>query len=183
MVAFDKAGERSSVAPQRPLPLSIAALVRKASNSEETKHRHDSAWAAWEASVRLAFAAEPPADVTSFAVPSLGHWVAALGKRDERLDAPEILAVFALLTEVASGKASRPRTVTPTDLLSRLAPYRNPEVGHGAPRGPEYYGPASEVLLAGVEKAWDLGVFWPLGAKLVHVDRVEIDPEGARRAR
>ena len=183
MGALDKAGVRANAAPERPLPLPIAGLLRRANNSEETKHRHDSAWAAWEASVRLAFAAEPPADVTSFAMPSLGHWVAAVGKRDERLDAPEILAVFALLTEVASGKASRPRAITSTELLSRLAPYRNPEVGHGAPRGPEYYGPASAVLLAGVESAWDLGVFWPLGAKLVHVDRVEIDPEGARRAR
>ncbi len=133
--------------------------------------------------MRLAFAAEPPADVSSFAVPSLGHWVAAVGKRDERLDAPEILAVFALLTEVATGKASRPRTTTGTDLLLRLAPYRNPEVGHGAPRGPDYYGPASEVLLAGAQKAWELGVFWPLDAQLVHVDRVEIDAGGARRAR
>ncbi len=183
MAALDRAGAHASAAPERLLPLPIAGLLRKANNSEETKHRHDSAWAAWEASVRLAFAAEPPADVSAFALPSLGHWVAALGKRDERLDAPEILAVFALLTEVASGKASRPRTVTGSDLLSRLAPYRNPEVGHGAPRGPEYYGPASDVLLAGLEKAWELGVFWPAGAKLVHVNRVEIDAEGARRAR
>lgn len=172
----------SAPAP-RALPLPIAALLRKAHNSEETKHRHDSAWAAWEASVRLAVAAEPPADAAPFALPSLGHWVAALPRRDDRLDDPDLLAVAALLAEVATGKASRPRFTTPADLLARLAPYRNPEVGHGAPRGPEFYGPAAEALLAGVEKAWALAVFWPSEAELLHVGRVEIDAAGARRAR
>ena len=41
-------------------PLPVAALLRRARNAKSAKDRHDTAWFAWEASVRLAVAAEPP---------------------------------------------------------------------------------------------------------------------------
>ena len=46
----------------RELPLPIALLARRARNAKSAKERHDTAYYAWEASVRLVVAVQPPAD-------------------------------------------------------------------------------------------------------------------------
>jgi len=70
------------------LPLPVHVLLRRAHNAKSPKDRHDTAYFAWEVSVRLAVAARPPADVTRLARGSVGQWVGALALSDAPLDAP-----------------------------------------------------------------------------------------------
>jgi len=111
-------------------------------------------------------AARPPADVSALALPSVGHWVRALSVGDVSLDAPPLLAAFALLTEIGAGKRSSPRAVTARRLLDALPAYRNEVIGHGAPRAAEFYHGAAVTLIGGLEALWFAGAIWPAGATL-----------------
>lgn len=44
------------------LPFPVAQLRRRARNAKSSKDRHDTAYFAWEVSIRLAVAASPPRD-------------------------------------------------------------------------------------------------------------------------
>jgi tetratricopeptide (TPR) repeat protein/serine/threonine protein kinase len=151
------------------LPLPIAVLLRRARNAKSPKERHDTAYFAWEASVRLAVAARPPRDPAPLARAPLGRWVAALTPPEEPLAGPAPLAAFALFAEAAEGRRAAPRAVSPRRLLDALPAYRNEVIGHGAVRAPEFYDQAAEALLAGLEATWEAGAFWPAGARLVYV--------------
>jgi serine/threonine protein kinase len=156
-------------------PLPIEALARRARNAKSPKERHDAAWFAWEASVRAGVAARPPREPAGLALAPLGRWVAALAPDcgDEAiLAAPGALGAFALFAEVGLGRPAAPRSVTARRLLDALPAYRNQVIGHGAPRADAFYERATETLLAGLGAAWDAGVFWPAGARLVRVDAV-----------
>jgi serine/threonine protein kinase/tetratricopeptide (TPR) repeat protein len=162
------------------LPLPIAALARRARNAKSPKERHDAAWFAWEASVRLAVAARPPADSSGLAAAPLGRWVAAVTPFDDAaiLDATELLAVYALFADVGLGKPAAPRAIAPRRLLDALPAYRNQVIGHGAPRDAAFYEDAAERLSAGLAAAWAAEVFWPRAARLVYA--VPADAGGAR---
>ncbi|MGC4120190.1 MAG: serine/threonine-protein kinase [Myxococcales bacterium] len=167
----------ASTAWPTPLPLTIAWLARRAFNSKSPKERHDSAYFAWEASVRLA-AAQAPRNPASLALPSVGQWIDALGAGEELLSAPALVAAFALLAEQGT-----PRAVTRQKLLAALPAYRNRVLGHGALRGNDFYERAGEVLTAGLRAAWEHGAFFKPGATLVFVESVSIAPSGQREAR
>ena len=59
-----------------PLPLPVAPLVRRARRATSPKERHDTAYFAWEASVRLAAAVSDGVESIG-GVPSVGDWVRA----------------------------------------------------------------------------------------------------------
>ncbi len=161
----------------------MATLARRANNAKGLKERHDTAYYAWEASVRLAVAARPPADATSLQKPSLGHWVSALRAGEGSHAEPALLEVYGLLTEIGTDRRSAPKAVTTRRLLDALPAYRNQLLGHGAAREAELYDRAASVLLAGIETAWAAGVFWEPAARLVYVEAVDLGPSGRRRAR
>ena len=164
------------------LPLPVAALQRRAHNAKSPKERHDTAYYAWEASVRLGLAARPPAEPGGLAMPSTGHWIAALTTSDIRLDDAALLSIHALFSEVGHGKPSGAKSTTPRKLLDGLAPYRNQVIGHGSTRTATFYQDAAERLIAGLDVAWSEGLFLARGTKLVFAESVEIAPEGTRVA-
>ena len=116
----------------RSLPLPVATLVRRARNAKSAKERHDTAYFAWEASLRLLVAARPPPDLAPLARGSVGHWVRAARADETLLDAAALLDAFALLTEVGTGRKEAPRSVSSKRLLDALPAYRNKVVGHGS---------------------------------------------------
>ncbi|MEQ8767931.1 MAG: hypothetical protein RL885_28765 [Planctomycetota bacterium] len=59
------------------LPLPVAQLRRRAHNAKSSKDRHDTAYFAWEVSVRVAVAVSPAKDVSSLRQGSISQWVAA----------------------------------------------------------------------------------------------------------
>src|SRR5688572_18802510 len=139
-------GDRMSrVHPSVPSP--VAAIIRRARAAKSPKERHDTAYFAWEASVRLAVAARPPADASPLALASLGKWVGALSLEAASSAHPALLAAFALLSEVGLDRKAAPRSIAPRKLLDALPPYRNVVIGHGAPREAAFYDAASASLL------------------------------------
>jgi TPR repeat protein len=164
-------------------PYPIRALVRRARNAKSPKERHDTAYFAWEASVRVAVADRPPADRASLVLPSTGHWVAALACGEAAIDDAALLRVASLFAEIAQGKPSSPRSVLPRKLLDGLAAYRNQIIGHGSTRAAEFYDDAAQKLLDGLAVAWEKGIFLAEGARLSFVESVEIDAAGKHRAR
>jgi hypothetical protein len=64
------------------LPLPIARLLRRAQNSKSPKERHDTAFYAWEASVRLAAARTPHMAADALAAPALGSFVQVVASAD-----------------------------------------------------------------------------------------------------
>ena len=88
------------------LPFPVATLLRRARNAKSPKDRHDTAYFAWEVSVRLAVGVRPSGDISALVRGSLGHWVRAFSARVTRLDATALLSAFTLLTEVGTGTAS-----------------------------------------------------------------------------
>jgi len=186
-------------------PLPIAALLRRSRNAKSPKERHDTAYYAWEASVRLAAAARlaaggagaggAPLDAEGggpsgerlaarLSAPSTGDWVqAALLEDAPSLDAAALLDAHALLREAGRDEEGRASSVTPRALVEPLAAYRNRVLGHGAVREGAFYDAAAATLAAGLAEAWRAGVFAPPGARLIFVESVEIDERGGRRAR
>ncbi len=165
------------------LPLPVATLVRRAKNAKGLKERHDTAYFSWEASVRLAVAAQPPVDAAALRRPSMGNWVGAMPAGEERHSNGALLAVYGLATEVGKGRRVSPKTVTSRRLVDALPAYRNEVIAHGSTRKPEFYEHAAMVLLAGIEVAWAAGVFWERDARLVYVEAVAEDPDAEHRAR
>lgn len=165
------------------LPLPIARLLRRARNEKSPKGRHDTAYFAWEASLRVAVAAEPPADVQPLRVPSTGDWARAMAADDTPAHADELLAAYALMTEVGTGKASRPRSVTMRRLADIVPAYRNQVIGHGSTRSATFYDDGFEILSKALTRAWADGLFWSESVTLVHVESVSVAPDGGRRAR
>ncbi len=165
------------------MPSPVAALARRAGNAKSAKDRHDTAYFAWEVSLRLCVAARPPADYSALAKGSLGHWAAAASPGEDLLDERPLLDVYARLTEVGTGQRSTPQTVTAAMLFRALPAYRNQVIGHGSARSAAFYSAAADALLPALPVAWDCGVFLPRGASLVYADSVELDADGTRRAR
>ena len=95
-------------AAARDLPLPIALLARRARNAKSPKERHDTAYFAWEAGVRLAVAARPPADPSPLARGSAGQWVGAAAFDDRPRNAAALLAAHALWSEVGLERKSGP---------------------------------------------------------------------------
>ncbi len=169
--------------PPAPLPLPVARLHRRSFNAKSAKDRHDTAYFAWEVSVRLGVAAAPPANAGSLARASVGQWCRALEPKDRPLADGALLALHATLTETATGARSERTSITPRDLLDALPAYRNKVLGHGSARQPSFYEESGRALLAGLEAAWREHLFLPAGATLVHVDGVALDAAGGRVAR
>ncbi len=165
------------------LPFPIAHLVRRARNAKGPKERHDTAFFAWEASVRIAVAAAPPSDPNVLVDPSTGTWVKCLRPSGDALDALPLRRVTVLFASARVEDTQVPRTVSAKKILEHLAAYRNEVHGHGSTRTGDYYDPAADILLEAIEVAWDAGVFLEKGKKLVYVESVELAGEAARRAR
>jgi WD40 repeat protein/serine/threonine protein kinase len=164
------------------LPHPIANLVRLARNAKGPKDRHDSAYFAWEASVRLAVAARPPSETDSLVMPSIGSFVAALRTEDHLCADRELLAVHAHFSEVGLDRSASPKAVDAKTLLRVLPAYRNKVIGHGSTRPGPFYEEAARAMLAGLEAAWREGFFWHRDATLVYVEEIVVDEKG-RRAR
>ena len=168
------------------LPFPVAALLRRHRNAKSGKERHDSAYWAWEASVRLAVAAHPPPSAElrgRLARASAGDWFAALDGQERVLVDPALLELYAHCTEAILGAASRPKGVKAGELLSKLAGYRNATIGHGGMREPSYYEQGGRALAAGLQAAWDQGLFLPTQSQLLHCDEVQRTSDGGWRAR
>lgn len=166
-------------------PYPVAALIRRTRNAKSSRDLHDIAFNGWEASMRLAVAAKPPADPSQLFEPSTGTWAAALRATlpDYKLDDPHLRAAYSLFSRVGAGINSSPMFVTPKMLFEFIASYRNQLHGHGAVRGSEFYDTAGELLLHGLEAAWRHWIFLPDNGELVFVQSVELDAAGMRRAR
>ncbi|MDI1484580.1 hypothetical protein [Polyangium sp. y55x31] len=165
-----------------PLPLPIAALVRRARNATDPTRKHLASYYAWEASIRLTVAAEPPADVSTLGMPSTGHWVKAMPPRPGSLTDPALLALHALLAEVGTDSRQAPKSTNAQKLLALLPAYRNKVIGHGSTRNDAFNQEAARVFLEAIEPAWRAGVFFPSDAVLVFVEKVEIGADGDRKA-
>ncbi|MDI1436619.1 tetratricopeptide repeat protein [Polyangium sorediatum] len=165
-----------------PLPLPIAALVRRARNATDPTRKHLASYYAWEASIRLTVAAEPPADVSTLGMPSTGHWVKAMPPRPGSLTDPALLALHALLAEVGTDQRQAPKSTNAQKLLALLPAYRNKVIGHGSTRNDAFNQEAARVFLEAIEPAWRAGVFFPTDSVLVFVEKVEIGAGGDRKA-
>jgi hypothetical protein len=161
----------------------VARLIRLALNGKSPKARHDAAYYALEASIRLAVAACPPADARGLAVPSAGHFVAALPHDRRRQDDPALLALFSVLAEVVQDRPAARASIGAHELLALVPGYRNKVVGHGSLRPDPFYARAGEALVAGVRAAWARSVFFPAGARLVIPEAVEVAADGSHAAR
>ena len=146
------------------LPLPIARLMRRARNEKSPKGRHDTAYFAWEASIRVAVAARPPSDPQPLRVPSTGDWARAMAANTESVQSPEVLAAYTLMTEVGTGRASRPKSITARRLIDVLPGYRNQVIGHGSTRSARFYDDGYEILHEALTRAWSEGWFWPTSA-------------------
>ncbi len=165
------------------LPLPVAQLRRRAFNSKSSKDRHDTAYFAWEVSVRLAVAASPPTDVAALRRASVGEWVRALGTQETRLDQKPVTELFALMSEVGAGAKKRPAKVSGTELLAALPAYRNKVIGHGSTRPGSFYESASELLLGALDAAWDAELFLPRSGKMVFLELIVERADGQRVGR
>jgi len=116
------------------LPLPVARLRRRSHNAKSSKDRHDTAYFAWEVSLRLAVAAHPPANLAALSRGAVGDWAKALSPADRPLQDARLLELFALLSEVGLGTRSERRSLRPRDLIDALPAYRNKAVGHGSVR-------------------------------------------------
>lgn len=165
------------------IPFPIAHLVRRARNAKGPKERHDTAFYAWEASVRIAVAATPPADPSVLSDPSTGTWVKCMKPSGTAIDAVALRKVAVLFASAKIEDAQLPKTVSAKKILEHLPSYRNEVQGHGSTKTGDYYDPAADILLESIEAAWESGVFLEKGKKLVYVESVELRPGGERRAR
>lgn len=176
------ASHRSMSQKPASLPLPIATLVRRARNATDPTRKHLAAYYAWEASIRLAVAAEPKTDVTALVVPSVGHWVRAMPERKASLTDGALIALHTLLSEVGMEQRSTPKSTSAQKLFSMLPPYRNKVIGHGSTRADAFNQDAARIFLDAIEPAWRAYLFFPEGATLFYVERVAIDTNGDRRA-
>jgi len=168
------------------LPLPVAELLRRARNAKSPRERHDAAFHAWEAAVRLGVAARGAGRrLAGRGAPSLGDWVSALAPDDRDLPSAALAALADLFREVVEERreGGTPATPTARGLLGLFVAYRNRVVGHGAARPSAFYERAGGLLAAGLREAEARGLFRPAGARLTHVESIEIDPVGRRRAR
>jgi hypothetical protein len=165
------------------LPLPVAALLRAAAGFTAVKARHDTMCDAWEASVRIAVAADPPRDLGVLVRPSVGAWVAAMRRTDDSSEDSALLEAFALFTREGDNQEVRPRRVSSRRLLEVLPPYRNRVVGHGGVRSDDYYSNAADTMQAGLLAAWRAGMFLSSDARVVFPESVDVDAAGVTRAR
>ena len=135
-------------------PLPIAALLLRARNAKGAKERHDLAYFGWEASVRLAVAADPPRDRSGLSLPSASLWVAAMQASKRELDDPALLAARDHILWVALERRSKAPRTTIDRLMEGLGTYRNKVIAHSAVRYESFYEHASHVLTAGLEALW-----------------------------
>jgi WD40 repeat protein/serine/threonine protein kinase len=172
--------------PQSGPPFPIASLLRRARNAKSPKERHDTAFFAWEASVRMSVAAFPPGDASSLEMPSTGSWVAVLAKSArvvEPTSDPDVRAACAWLSEIGTARASRPASVDLKRILEPLPAYRNKVIGHGTVQASRFYEEGGEALLRGIVGAWEANFFWPPNSQLVHLESIAIAPDGRRVGR
>ncbi|MCY2961920.1 MAG: serine/threonine-protein kinase [Planctomycetota bacterium] len=165
------------------LPLPVARLWRRARNAKSAKDRHDTAYFAWEVSIRLCVAAAPPADPTPLARASIGTWASALPKGDRPIQEASLLDAHRAWAEVVTGTAPARRSIPAKELFATLAAYRNKVIGHGSVREADFYDANGKGLLEALEVAWRSGLFLADGARLVFVESVELTSTGERKAR
>jgi serine/threonine protein kinase len=165
------------------LPLPVARLWRRARNAKSAKDRHDTAYFAWEVSLRLGVAAAPPSDASALARGSLGTWAAALRGGDRPIQESSLLGAHAAWSEVVTGQRAGRSTLRLRDLAATLAAYRNKVIGHGSVRALDFYDEHGPRLLEALEVAWRSSLFLPEGARLAFVESIELTSTGERKAR
>ncbi|MBI5364319.1 MAG: SUMF1/EgtB/PvdO family nonheme iron enzyme [Planctomycetes bacterium] len=170
-------------APPTPLPLPVARLRRRSHNAKSPKDRHDTAYFAWEVSLRLGVAAAPPAEPGSLARASVGQWAGALRVHERPITDERVLALFARLTEVGTDKRSERRSIAPRELVHALPAYRNRVIGHSSARAASFYEEAGAELLEALDAAWDAELFLPRDARLLFAESIQLGSDGAPRAR
>ena len=170
-------------APPTPLPLPVARLRRRSHNAKSAKDRHDTAYFAWEVSLRLGVAAAPPAEPGVLARASVGQWAGALRVPDVPIADACVLALYARMTEVGTDKRSERRSITARELVNALPAYRNRAIGHGSARAASFYEAAGAELLEALDAAWEVGVFLPRDARLLFAETIQVGRDGEPRAR
>ncbi|MFQ5505973.1 MAG: hypothetical protein ACE5F1_14430, partial [Planctomycetota bacterium] len=165
------------------LPLPVAQMRRRSYNAKSPKERHDAAYFAWEVSVRLCVALHPPRNLDPLARGSAGDWTRAVALDGGRFEEGPLLDFFALCSEVVRGTRSVRRSVSDRDLLEALPAYRNKVVAHGSQRPTSYYAKESQTLLAGLDAAWEAGLFLPSSGRLLFAESVSVDGGNNRLAR
>ncbi len=166
------------------LPTPVARLVRQAFVTRDLKKRHDYLISAWEASFRLVVAAHPPTDAAPLAVPSMGHWRAAMQLPDARSSRPELVELVGFVRSVLGRSPSRRTKLRPLDVVDLLPSYRNrTAAAHGPPLSDDHYEAATGVLARGLVAAWEDGLLLARGAALVFVPEIELGREGEHRGR
>jgi hypothetical protein len=167
------------------LPFPIHALCSRAQSEESPQRRHQVALFAWEASIRLLVASDPPEDPKDLAdKPTLGTWVNSARPREAVvLSSTEVLAVYQLLRKVGFGEDKRPQRVSPVELLRSLPRYRNEDVHSLLALGTRFYENAADTLIAGLRAFWASGGIWPVDARLLYVQHVRKIGTGEYTAR
>jgi len=128
------------------LPLPVAALIRRSHNAKSIKDRHDAAYYAWEASVRLTASIRGHLGGDFCPKPSISHWVAACDAPDRPTKEEAILRVHRLMAKVGTGRESTPERTSMRRVLELLPAYRNNVIGHGSIRSSEFYRKAGAIL-------------------------------------
>lgn len=165
------------------LPLPVAKLARRSQNAKSPRDRHDTAYFAFEVSVRIAVAAAMPSDARELARGSLGSWVAALKPNAHPLADDALLALHALFVDPNASGAIARKSTSARELLDALVQYRNQVIGHGSQRTESFYERAGERLANALDAAWRAGIFLPSGAKLLYVESIALDARSRARVR
>ena len=174
---------RTGPALPAALPLPVARLRRRSTNAASPALAHNTAYWAWEVSVRLAVVARGRFALEELRHATLGNWVRAVAVEEAPLTVPALLEVFQLFRESGLDAVGTPRSTTARELLDALVAYRNRVIGHGSARDDAFYARAARKLVDGLDAAWAQGLFLEPGAHLGFSESVFVDREGARRVR
>jgi len=173
----------SSSPKNNSLPLPVARLALRSRNAKSSKDRHDTAWYAWEVSIKLAVAASPPADPSKLVRGTVGAWAGALRLPETPLAGEAVQALWELVAREGEIARAKRDSLTPRALIDGLIAYRNRVLGHGALRASSYYEEAAEVLLAALAPLWQAGVFLGKEAELLYCEAIVLGPDGSRLGR
>ena len=165
------------------LPFPVAVLRRRSFNAKSAKDRHDSAYFAWEVSVRLGAMLAAISDPHVLAAKGMGAWARAVAASKDTYQEPALRAVAVLLGQEGRGAPIPLRQTSARAILDALPAYRNRVVAHGSVRERAFYARAGDVLLAALDEAWAHGFFWPPKTQLVFVESVEVAAGGVHRGR
>ncbi|QDU70116.1 Serine/threonine-protein kinase PknF [Planctomycetes bacterium Pla86] len=136
------------------IPAAIQCSLDASVGAEDPRHGLELAYAAWEASIRLAVLAAPPEDLTILADTGFSTWVACF-------EAPEVDVDLTGLPPLLG--LPRDQRVCAFDLVDRVVAGRLRRLDHGDEES------VSAALREALQRTWDAGVFDGAAAALARV--------------